>query len=129
MPRKKKYKVRLNNIENLETLMQEVYNDSNFQINEAQRAINEMTTGSMPEDVNDLTSITRERANLLKIKDSSIKIKLDLAKLENEIIKANGSVSEGLESHIGESADATDFKVVRDIIKNGKRDNEKLEIG
>lgn len=128
MSRKKKYKVRLNNVENLETLMQEVYNDTNFQINEAQRAINEMANASEPEDVNDLTSITREKANLLKIKDSSIKIKLDLAKLENEIIKANGSVSEGLESHIGDAADKADFKAVRDIIKNGKKDNEKIDI-
>ena len=128
MARKKKYKVRLNNIENLESLMQEVYNDSNFQINEAQRAINEMTNGASPEDTSDLTSLTREKANLLKIKDSSIKIKLDLAKLESEIIKNDGSVEKGVESHTGQSADESDFKAIRDIIKNGKKDNDKLDI-
>lgn len=128
MPRKKKYKVRLNNVENLESLMQEVYNDSNFQINEAQRAINEMSNSAESEDVSDITSVTREKANLLKIKDSSIKIKLDLAKLESEIIKHNGSVTEGVKSHVGDSAAPSDFKAVRDMIKNGKKDNEKLDI-
>ena len=128
MARKKKYKVRLNNVENLESLMQEVYNDSNFQINEAQRAINEMANGTIPEDVGDITAITREKANLLKIKDSSIKIKLDLAKLESEIIKHNGSVVEGVKSHVGDSAGESDFKAIRDMIKNGKKDNDKLDI-
>jgi len=117
MPRKKKYKVKLNNVENLESLMQEVYNDSNAQINEAQKVINEMTNSVETEDVNEMASITREKANLLKIKDSSIKIKLDLAKLENEVIKHNGSIDKGLESHIGESANPSDFKAVRDLIK------------
>ena len=128
MPRKKKYKVRLNNIENLESLMQEVYNDSNFQINEAQRVINELATSSDPEDTSDLASITREKTNLLKVKDSSIKIKLDLAKLEGEILKHSGDIDKGIETHTNQSPNEVDFKAVRDIIKNGKNDTDKLNI-
>lgn len=125
MSRKKRFKIRLNNIENLETLMHEVYNDANFQIAEAQKVINEMVNSSDIEDVGDLTSIAKEKATLLKVKDSSIKIKLDLAKLEHEVLKANGASSTTTDSGV-QTPGKIDFGVVRDFIKNGGKDKEEL---
>jgi len=127
MARKKKYKVRLNNVENLETLMQEVYNDANFQINEAQRVITELTAGTSPDDVTDYATLAKEKTNLLKVKDSSIKIKLDLAKLGHEVIKAhgvNGTTNTTEKFETGK----VNFNTIHDIIKNSKKNKEELDV-
>jgi len=82
MPRKRKHDVKVNNNESLEGLMQETYNDACLQINDVQRTINELTTGSNPDGVDDLTKIAKEKGNLLKVKDSAIRVKLEIAKLK-----------------------------------------------
>ena len=57
MPRKKKQDVKVNDVESLEGLMQETYNDACLQINDAQRSINELASSATPQDVDDLTKI------------------------------------------------------------------------
>jgi hypothetical protein len=127
MPKRKKNKIQLNSVENLEAIMQEVYNDANVQINDANRAINELTNSTTPEDVNDYTMISREKANLLKIKDSATKIKLDLAKLEADVIKAKGNTEEAIKAFAGPTK--ADFKSVRDLVtKGGNNEPENYEI-
>ncbi len=74
--------------------MQEVYNDACSQINDAQRTINELTNSTTAEDVADATSIAREKSNAQKIKDSGVKIKLEVAKLQADIIKHNGNLED-----------------------------------
>ena len=91
MPRKKKQEVKVNNVDSLEGLMQETYNDACLQINDAQRTINELSVSAEPTDVDDLTKIAKEKGGLLKVKDSAIRIKLELAKLQSDIIKTRGN--------------------------------------
>jgi hypothetical protein len=86
MPRKKKQDVKVNNSESLEGLMQETYNDACLQINDAQRTINELSASATPADVDDLTKIAKEKGNLLKVKDSAIRIKLELAILLKVVV-------------------------------------------
>jgi hypothetical protein len=66
--RKKKQIVKFNNLESLEGLCQETYNDSCLQIIETQKNINELGTIKTV-DIDDIVKITREKANLLKIKE------------------------------------------------------------
>lgn len=127
MPRRKKTKLKLNDIDSLTYLMQETYNDACNQQIDAQRAINEMVHAAQPEDVADITSIAREKANLLKIKDSAIKIKLELSKLKSEIIKQNGIPEES--STNTNSVTLEDFKTLRDKLKNwSDNDNEEYDV-
>lgn len=126
MPRRRKNTVKLNSVENLESIMQEVYNDANVQINDANTAINILVNTSSPEDVNDLALIAKEKANLFKIKDSATKIKLELAKLEAEIIKNQGNAEEAVKATIGVTK--ADFKSVRDLISNKTNEAEKYEL-
>ena len=124
MPRRKKTKLKLNDVESLTHLMQETYNDACTQQNDSNRTINEMMNGAEPEDVDDFTKLAREKSNLLKIKDSAIKIKLELSKLKSEIIKQNdGHVSEKMAS---EAPNLDDFKKVREMLKqkNNNKDEE-----
>lgn len=126
MPKRRKNQIKLNSVENLETIMQEVYNDANAQINDANRAINELTNSANPEDVNDLTSIAKEKANLFKIKDSATKIKLELAKLEADVIKNQGNVEETIKTTVGITK--ADFKTVRDMVKQKNNETEEFDI-
>jgi len=127
MPRKKKQDVKVNNTESLEGLMQETYNDACLQINDAQKTINELTASAIPADVDDLTKIAKEKGNLLKVKDSSIKIKLEIAKLQNDILKNNGDAEAAVNQRSGTGASIKDFKSIREMLKNEGNNEEETE--
>lgn len=130
MPRKKKTDVKVNNTDSLEGLMQETYNDACLQISDAQKTINELSS-SVPQtelDVDDLTKIAKEKAGLLKVKESGIRIKLELAKLQSDIIKNKGDVDSAVSERTGGAASLNDFKMLREALKNDKDLNGQEEI-
>lgn len=118
MPRKKKQDVRVNNVDSLEGLVQEIYNDACLQINDAQKTINELSTSATPQDVDELTKVAKGKADLLKIKDSGIKIKLELAKLQSDIIKNRGDIDTAVTQRSSGAASTSDFQSIRNMIKN-----------
>lgn len=122
MPRKKKTDIKVNDNDSLEGLMQETYNDSCLQINDAQKSINVLNNSIVATDVDDLTKIAKETANMMKIKDSAIKIKLELAKLQSDIIKNRGDIDSTLSERSNGSASVNDFKSIRDMLKQNSLD-------
>jgi hypothetical protein len=124
MPRKKKQDVKVNNTDSLEGLMQETYNDACVQISDAQKTINELATSATPLDVDDHTKIAKEKGGLLKIKDSAIRIKLEIAKLQNDILKNKGDVDSAVSERSNGSASLSDFKTIREMLKNEKNNEE-----
>ena len=120
MPRKRKQDVKVNNVDSLEGLMQETYNDACLQINDAQRTINELSISATPEDVDDLTKIAKEKGGLLKVKDSAIRIKLELAKLQSDILKNRGDAETAINQRSEGKASLDDFKSIREMLKNDK---------
>ena len=129
MPRKKKHDVKVNSTESLEGLMQETYNDACLQISDAQSTINELSS-SVPQtelDVDDLTKIAKEKAGLLKVKESGIRIKLEIAKLQSDLIKNRGDVDATLSERSTGSASLNDFKSIREMLKNNKPNESENE--
>lgn len=126
MARKKGTDIKVNNNDSLEGLMQETYNDACLQINEAQRTINEFIISLTPSDIDDATKIAKEKAGLLKVKDSAIRIKLEIAKLQADIIKNRSDETENNPEKRTQSATLKDFKMIRDMIKDDKK-QEKSE--
>lgn len=124
MPRKKKQDVKVNNVDSLEGLMQETYNDACLQINEAQSGINELTTGTKPVDVDDVTKIAKERSGYLKVKDSAIRIKLELAKLQSDILKNKGDAEGAISERTDGKASLNDFKSIREMLKSDTNSGE-----
>ena len=127
MPRKQKTTVKINSDDSLTSLMQETYNDACLQITDAQKTINELSS-SIPQadlDVDDLTKIAKEKAGLLKVKESGIRIKLELAKLQSDIIKNRGDVDSTITERSNGSASLNDFKSIREMLKNS--DNNDIE--
>lgn len=129
MPRKKKQDVKVNDVESLEGLMQETYNDACLQIIDSQKHINELSTATNPQDIDDYTKIAKEKGGLLKIKDSAIRIKLELAKLQNDIIKKNGDAESAISERSEGKASLSDFKSIREMLKEDKdiENNSELE--
>ncbi len=127
MPRKKKQDVRVNDTESLEGLMQETYNDACLQITDVQSTINELTTSVTPEGVDDVTKVAKEKAGLLKVKDSAIRIKLEVAKLQSDIIKNRGNEEDAIEQRSNGKASMQDFKSVREMFKANKDANNEDE--
>jgi hypothetical protein len=127
MARKKKQEVKINSVDSLEGLCQEAYNDACAQINDAQRTINEMVNSANPEDVDDLTKIAKGKVDALKIKDSAIKIKLEIAKLQNDILKNNGDADAAVKDRSNGTVSLDDFSKVREMIKNGPNNNPENE--
>jgi uncharacterized alpha/beta hydrolase family protein len=127
MPRRKKQEVRVNSVDSLEGLMQETYNDACLQIIDAQRSINELSTSTDPQDVDDHTKVAKEKTGLLKIKDSAIRLKLELAKLQSDIIKNKGDVDSALQERTDGQVSTTDFKSIREMLKKDKEANLDFE--
>lgn len=127
MPRKRKHDVKVNNNDSLEGLMQETYNDACLQINDVQRTINELTTGANPDGVDDLTKVAKEKGNLLKVKDSAIRVKLEIAKLQSDIIKNRGDANAAITERSDGKVSLDDFKSIREMFKKGQNTNNELE--
>lgn len=127
MPRKKKQDVKINDTEALEGMMQETYNDACLNISDAQKTINELTNSATPTTINDYTSIAKEKGVLLKVKDSAIRIKLELAKLQSDIIKNRGDVETAVSERSNGTASLSDFKSIREMLKQDQNKEEELE--
>ena len=124
MPRKKKQEIKTNDNASLSGLMQETYNDACLQISDAQKTINELASAATPTDVDDHTKIAKEKGGLLKIKDSAIRIKLEIAKLQSDIIKNIGDVDSAVNERSNGTASLSDFKSIREMLKNDQNNED-----
>jgi len=123
VPRKKKQQIKTNNNDSLEGLLQETYNDACANISDAQKNINIMDKSAEPEDVDDLTKIAKGKNDSLKIKESAIKIKLEIAKLQSDIIKHSGNASDAINEKSGGKVSMSDFKAVRKMIDDAANED------
>lgn len=122
MPRKKKQQIKVNDSASLEGLMQEVYNDACSQINDVNRTINQLINSTTPEDVEDAAKIAKAKVDAQKVRDSSIKIKLEVAKLQSDIIKHGGDLGAAVQERYEGKVSMNDFRTIRDIV-NGTENN------
>jgi hypothetical protein len=128
MGRHKKQKIKTNDVNSLEGLIQETYNDACANIVDAQKTINELVNSVRPEDVDDATKIAKEKNNALKVKDSAIRIKLEIAKLQSDIMKHKNNTEEDVNDRSGANITLDDFSKVRELIKrNAEKDKAEEE--
>lgn len=124
MPRKKKQQIRTNDKTSLEGLLQETYNDACGNINDAQLTINDIVNASEPETVDDLSKIAKEKTSALKIKDSAIRIKLEIAKLQSDILKHSGNNEAAINDISGGKVGIEDFREIRKMMEKSSSDDE-----
>lgn len=92
---KKRYKLKLNSLDKIEELLQELYNEADKNIVEVQNQLNKLTMSvDMNNEIADAKSkIAKAINDYIKSKDNAIGRKLEIAKLMTEIHKYNGNVS------------------------------------
>lgn len=122
---RKKHKVVINNDESLQGLMQETYNDACLQITESQRAMNELTASAgNPENVDDIVKISKAKSDLLKNKDSAIKIKLEMCKIQSDIVKNRGTEDPSAKQQSSGPVSLSDFQKIREMLKTKPKEEE-----
>lgn len=121
---RKKSTIKASDKQSLESLMQETYFDACSLSKEAQNNINKLKRATNPETTDDYTKIAKEITSALKVKESGAKLKLELIKIQNDMIK-NGQSVEEVDEAIksvtgGAKPDFRDFKQIRDIVNSQK---------
>lgn len=91
---KKNFKLKVNSIEKVEELLQELYNETNKMVNEIQEQMNKLSSSvSLNQEPMDAKAKYSKAMNdFLSNKEKAISRKLDIAKLMAEIIKFNGNM-------------------------------------
>jgi hypothetical protein len=119
LPRSKKQEIKINDNSSLQGLLQEVYNNACNQITDAQKVVNEIGVGSVPEDVDDWAKVAKAKTDALKVKDSAIKTKLDVGRLQSDIIKFSGEIKTALDNN-PEVVSNDSFAKIREMINESK---------
>lgn len=128
----KKYKVKTNSGNNLEDLLNEIYNESCMLLLSIQNDMNKLTNST------DLSSATiEEKAKFAKSqhdfftdKDKALRMKLDIAKIMNEIIKFGGDESNALNNinkKNGTDTEVIDIKHIQKMITEHQQNNSNNE--
>jgi len=122
MGRPKKQKIEINDNQSLESMMQEVYNNACENIKDAQKVINEVGAAAIPTDIDDITKLAKSKTDALKIKDSAIKQKFDVGKLQFEIIKYGGNIIDAVSTNPDVIPEDATFDKIREMVKRKKED-------
>ena len=90
----KRYKLKLNSVEKIEELLQELYEESDKIIVEIQTEMNKLSNSVQlnSEIVDAKAKYAKAMNDFITSKDKAIGRKLDIAKLMSEILKYNGNV-------------------------------------
>lgn len=91
----KQFKIKLDDKDNVQELLQEIYNEACKNIEEAQRHINkiESSTNINDEIIDGKSKYAKAINDFIATKDKAIGRKLDVAKTMAEILKINGNTS------------------------------------
>jgi len=117
MPRKKKQSVKINNVYSLEGVLQEIYNEACNNIKSAQIGINELTASAEPDDTDDHVKVAKAKTDFLKTKTDNVRVKLEVAKLQNDSVKHAGSTAANLNDAADTSVNSKEqFKNIRQMI-------------
>lgn len=129
-----KYKVVINNIDNVRDLLQQTYDLAEMQIVQAQNEINKLANSVQLQDeiMDQKAKYAKAINDYLKIKDNAISRKLEIARLLAEICKFNGDVGKALSEGDVSQNMTFDFSKIRSIVdgqSNKSNKIEKIELG
>lgn len=122
-----KYKINVNDIENIRDLLQETYNVADSQLKQSQDEITKLSNSTrlVDEPMDSKSKYMKAISDLLTIKDKAISKKIEIAKLLTEIYKHNGDINSTLEDNVATSNIGLDFKKIRELVNNSKTNDDK----
>lgn len=130
MKLKKGYKLKLNSIEKIEELLQELYNESNKMVNEIQEQMNKLSSSVNlnTEPMDAKTKYSKAMNDFLSNKEKAIGRKLEIAKLMSEILKFNGNVKAVIQESDMDWDSFKDTLCDMEDDKNETQESEKYEL-
>lgn len=117
-----KFKIEINSLDNIEKLLQELYDEVCRNINEINTHINKINnaTNLADEPIEMKAKFAKSINDFLQSKDKAIAKKIDIAKLLTEIAKRNGDVEGAIVSSIeSKSAEACDWGAIVAELEKG----------
>jgi hypothetical protein len=113
-----KFKIKINDPENIRELLQTTYELAETQIVQAQNEINKLanSTNLQEEIMDSKAKYASAINNYLAMKDKAIGKKIDIAKLLTEIYKHNGDLNNTLNDSQAMKGVSFDFSKIRDIV-------------
>lgn len=125
-----KFKIKINDINNVRDLLQEAYRLADEQIIQAQNEINKLSNSTkLQEEIMDGKSKYAKAINdYLSLKDKAISKKIEIAKLLTEIYKHNGNVEETLNDSSALKGTTIDFSKIRELVNKEESSRNKTEI-
>ncbi len=125
----KKFKIKINSVEKIEAILQEIYDDSVRQINLIQNKINELesSTNLSEETIDMKAKYAKAIHDYITDKEKAIGRKLDLSRLMAEILKHNGDVETVMnDKQIIENLDDV-FNDIRNAVEEAGSDTNDTE--
>ena len=123
----KRYKVKLNSIEKVEELLQEIYDQACRQLNEVQSEINKLQTSTnLGEDgfsMDDKAKYAKSMHDYMGDKEKAIKSKFEIAKFMGELIKHSGDLNGTLNDKEFGKATKLDLRGLREGIEDTLNNN------
>lgn len=122
----KKYKVKLNSIEKIEELLQEIYDQACRQLNEIQNEMNKLQNSiNLGQDgisIEDKAKYAKAIHDFMGDKERAIKSKFEIAKFMGELAKHNGDLGETLNDQGFVKATKLDLKALKAGMSNDDGD-------
>lgn len=125
-----KFKIIINDINNVRDLLQEAYRLSDEQIIQAQNEINKLANSTkLQDEIMDAKGKYAKAINdYMAMKDKAISKKIEIAKILSEIVKYNGNIQDALNDSASAKNMSFDFSKIREIVNqdNNKDDNREV---
>lgn len=122
---KKRYKLRLNSLDKIEELLQELYNEADKNIVEIQNQMNKLSNSVALNDeiMDSKTKYAKAMNDFITNKDKAIGRKLDIAKLMTEIHKFNGDVRKMVDNE----ESVGNWEDLKDVVESTINDDSNQE--
>ena len=122
---KKRYKLRLNSLDKIEELLQELYNEADKNIVEIQNQMNKLSNSVALNDeiMDSKTKYAKAMNDFITNKDKAIGRKLDIAKLMTEIHKFNGDVRKMVDNE----ESVGNWEDLKDVVESTTSDSNDQE--
>lgn len=128
----RRYKVKLNSIDKIEELLQEIYDQSCRHFNEVQKEIDKLANstnlGADGTTMEEKSKYAKSMHDYLNDKKAAIAMKLEVSKFMVEVIKHNGSVQDTMNDKSFQKATKLDFESIRAEIGNTENNTESYNL-
>jgi len=123
-----KFKIELNNANNVRDLLQETYRLADQQLVQAQDEMNKLANATRLQDevMDSKQKYSKAMNDYLTIKDKAIRTKLDIAKLMTDIMNHNGDIKEAVEQS-GASNATFDLKKIKQMVSESYQEPDKTK--